>query len=178
MIRKNTKPAWNNVVHQKDTKTGATSELWFEEWLSDGFIDRDWTCIDGFNWKRLDYDSVYEKGKCNIFLELKSRNIDINSFKTTMIGESKLKAARKKLDKGAQVYFFFLFLGQNGSKKDLYFYDVSRSHKKLEKYCRINTGGTNKRGVNEYKNHLYIPVKFLESVKKYKNMEEYLDKKT
>jgi len=177
MIRKNIKPKWNNAVHQKDTKSGADNELWFEEWLCDGFIDRDWNTVDGFNYRVLDYNSEYEKGKCNIFLELKSRNIDYDTFYSTMIGENKLKTARKKLDKGDQVYFFFLFVGKYGTKKDLYFYDVSRSHKKLEKGCRIEVGGTNKRGTDEYKNHLYIPIKFLESVKSYKNMEEYLDNK-
>tara|TARA_R110001599_G_scaffold320831_1_gene531208 strand:+ start:21404 stop:21940 length:537 start_codon:yes stop_codon:yes gene_type:complete len=167
---------FNNPVHLSNQKSGASSERWFETWLEDGYIDRDWEITEGFNWKQIDYRSVKEDKKCRVYLELKSRNVDVDTYRTTMIGANKLKKARDYMDNGAEVYFFFLFLGKKGDKKDLYFYDVKRSYKKLEKHCIIDIGGTNKRGCDEYKNHMYIPTNFLENIKKYKNMEDYKKK--
>ena len=143
---------WNNAVHQKNLREGEQSEKWFEKWLEEGYIDRDWEITEGHNWKQIDYRSVKEDDKCRVYLELKSRNVDFHTYKSTMIGENKLKKARNYLDNGAEVYFFFLFRGKCGNKKDLYFY---------------------KRGCKEYKNHLYIPTNLLTKIEKYKDMKEY-----
>tara|TARA_R110002020_G_scaffold181364_2_gene376194 strand:- start:3881 stop:4429 length:549 start_codon:yes stop_codon:yes gene_type:complete len=164
---------WSNPVHIKNQKEGMESEKWFEKWLEEGYIDRDWEITEGHNWKQIDYRSVKEEDKCRVYLELKSRNVSFESFKSTMIGENKLKKARNYLDNGAEVYFFFLFRGKCGKKRDLYYYDAKRCWKGLEKYVILDMGGTDKRGCNEYKNHLYIPTKFLTKVQKYKDMEEY-----
>lgn len=164
---------WNNPVHKKNQKQGLESEKWFEEWLEEGYINRDWEITEGFNWKQIDYRSVKEEDKCRVYLELKSRNITYEDYKTTMIGENKIKKARDYMDNGNDVYFFFLFKGKCGKKRDLYFYDARRCWKGLEKFVILDMGGTSKRGAREYKNHLYIPTKFLTKVEKYKDMEEY-----
>jgi len=166
-------PNWNNPIHQKHQLQGANSEKWFEKWLEEGYIDRDWELTEGKNWKQIDYRSMKEDDKCRIYLELKGRNVKVDTFSSTMIGYNKLIKARKYLDMGAEVYFFFLFRGKSGKETNLFFYDARRCWKGLEKFVIKDIGGTNKRGCDEYKDHLYIPCKYLTKVEKYKDMSDY-----
>ena len=166
-------PKKQNPVYLADLKTGDESEEWFEEWLQEGFIDRDWEISKGRNWRQIDYKSVAEEGKPTIFIELKSRNIEVSDHYSTMLGANKLTSARKKMKKGGKVYFFFLFRGLSGNKRELYFYNANRCLNKLEQGCEIRIGGTTKRGLPEYKDHLYIPIKFLTNIKDFKNMNNY-----
>jgi len=172
IMKLNNKPDRKNKIYIKQRRDGDSAEKWFEKWLENGYIDRDWE-LTTTGWKVIDYVSAKEEGKNRVYIEMKGRNISIHNYRTTMIGESKIKKARKYLDQGADVYFFFLFRGKAGNERELYFYDARRCWKGLEKHCIIDMGGTNKRGVNEYKNHLYIPCSFLTKVEKYKDMEEY-----
>ena len=106
-------------LYQQHQKEGFASEKLFEKWLEEGFIDRDFYVSEEKNWKQIDYISVKEKNKCRVYLELKGRNIDYDTFRTTMIGANKLKKARDYMK-----YISSFYLEVNVEKKKIYIFTM------------------------------------------------------
>lgn len=78
----------------------------------------------------------YDFKKDNIYIELKSRRIKINKYKTTFICKSKLLEAEKKYKKGKTFYYVFNFIDGiyyiNYNKNREYL--ISRPFKKIKIY--------------------------------------------
>lgn len=93
--------------------------------------------------------------------ELKSRDLSIKEFSTTMIGYNKIEEAFKRIrwnDHIENFKFYFWFAFEEG----LYAWEVNEENYELnggdsmKKYA-----GTDKRGFNEYKDHYYIKIESL-----------------
>jgi len=180
MRKKLPKSNWNDDECIKDRQMGRTTESWFDNWLeTNDFFKTDWETRQGkTNWDIIDYQSCPDKRDNQLrYIELKSRRTTFTQYWDTMIGENKLIEARELMNKGAKVYFFFLFTGKYGKERELYFYDTEKSRYALQKYCRISKGGTNRRGTEEYKNHMFIPQPCLHKVSDYKDIFDYHNKK-
>jgi len=96
--------------------------------------------------------------------ELKTRDLNHNTFKDTMIGYNKVKKGFKNLtrfdndkyDTKYKVYFWF------GFKDGLYVWELTRDAYELNGGdSQIKIGGTCKRGKDDYKDHYYINVEHL-----------------
>ena len=109
IMKLNNKPNSKNKIYIKQRRDGDSAEKWFEKWLENGYIDRDWE-LTTTGWKVIDYVSAKEEDKNRVYIEMKGRNISIHNYRTTMIGESKIKKARKYLD---QLYNVSLILSNN-----------------------------------------------------------------
>lgn len=179
MRKKLPKSNWNNAESIKDRQMGRRNENWFEKWLvNEDFFKTSWETRKGHNWDIIDYKSEPDDDDTQVrMIELKSRRKKVDDFWDTMIGENKLIEARKMMDKGYKVYFFFLFTGKMGNEKELYFFDSEKCRYALYRNkglnCRLDNGGTTRRGKKEEKMHLYIPHKLLHNVKDYKDIMEY-----
>tara|TARA_R110000803_G_scaffold50583_1_gene104823 strand:- start:4924 stop:5490 length:567 start_codon:yes stop_codon:yes gene_type:complete len=183
MRKKLPKSNWNNAKCIEDRRMGRINEKWFDEWLVEkDFFKTDWETRKECktNWDIIDYKSdPNELDKQIRYIELKSRKNRVDSFWDTMIGENKLIEARKLMDKGFKVYFFFLFTGKSCKERELYFFDSEKCRYELYKepskglYCSIKLAGTTRRGKWEKKPHLFIPYKLLHSVKKYDDIMDY-----
>ena len=96
------------------------------------------------------YNTFDFKGE-NKFIELKSRNNELNKYPTTMIGFNKINKASLILE---DVYFCFCFT--NG----LYYYKYNKEDnfeiRKGGRYDRIKTGE-----INDY---YYIPINLLQKI--------------
>lgn len=82
-----------------------------------------------------------------IFIEVKSRNCKHNKYPTTMVGVNKFVFASNC---GKDVYFIFAFNDGN------YYYKYNNND-----IFDIDRGGRNDRGLNEYKDYVYIPITML-----------------
>jgi len=89
--------------------------------------------------------------------ELKARDLSVDDFNETMIGQNKIDEGFKKLDwykdhmPNYKVYLWFAF------KEGLFAWELNRNKYELnggDKQKRI--GGTSNRGWNDYKDHYYI----------------------
>jgi len=90
------------------------------------------------------------------FVELKSRTNNYNSFSETMIGDNKRKMAMKKIEQGKKVFFVFSF------KDGTYFWELTpENFNNIGGMNQIRIGGTNGRGYDDFKPHLYIPINAL-----------------
>jgi len=172
---------WNNAKCVKDRAMGKDNESWFEKWLTGSdFFKTDWETRKGCrtNWDIIDYKSVPDNDDKQVrMIELKSRRNKVDDFWDTMIGENKLIEARKMMEEGYKVYFFFLFTGKGGNERELYFFDTEKCRYDLYKNkglnCKIEDAGTTKRGKREIKPHLFIPYRLLHNVKDYIDIMEY-----
>lgn len=100
---------------------------------------------------KLDKHNTFDfKGK-NLYVELKSRNNELNKYSTTMIGYNKIEEALNITD--ADIYFFFWF-------SDGIFYWKYDKNNNFE----IKIAGRKDRGKLEYKPHLFIPVNILQKI--------------
>ncbi len=175
------KSNWNDAVCIKDRAMGRDNENWFENWLiTTDFFKTNWETRKGCrtNWDIIDYKSEPDEDDPMIrMIELKSRRNRVDDFWDTMIGENKLIEARKMMEKGYKVYFFFLFTSKKGDERELYFFDSEKCRYGLYHNkglnCTLKDAGTTRRGKREIKKHLFIPHKLLHNVKDYKDIMEY-----
>ena len=86
----------------------------------------------------------------NIYIELKTRTCKSNKYPDLMMGNNKIKCADEYLKNNKKIYFVFYFT--NG----LYYIDYNENTE-----YTIRRGGRNDRGVNEYKDFVYFPQKYL-----------------
>jgi len=181
MRKKLPKSNWNDAESIKDRQMGRTNENWFEKWLVEkDFFKTSWETrkCGRTNWDIIDYKSIPDDDDNQVrMIELKSRRNKVDSFWDTMIGENKLIEARKMMDKGYKVYFFFLFTGKKGNERELYFFDSEKCRYALYHNkglnCNIKVAGTDRRGKKEFKPHLFIPHKLLHNVKDYIDIMDY-----
>jgi hypothetical protein len=97
--------------------------------------------------------------------ELKSRNLNYDTFNETMIGYNKITEGFNKLDfyrqgnSNYKMYFWFAF------KEGLYVWELTKENYELnggDKQKRM--GGTSNRGYNDYKEHYYIKTELLTKI--------------
>jgi len=94
--------------------------------------------------------------------EIKSRNLNIDTFSDTMIGYNKIVKGFEKLNwyrkhiPNYKIYFWFAF------KEGLYVWELNEENYKLNGGdSKKRLGGTNKRGYDDYKDHYYIKTELL-----------------
>jgi len=90
-----------------------------------------------------------------IYIELKSRRNTKYKYSTTMISNYKHKMSMKYLNSGKakHIYYAFKFTDK------LCIYKLNINDNFITKL-----GGTNRRGISEYKQHIYIPVSSLTDI--------------
>ena len=133
-----------NSTLKKDLKMGRINENKFKE-----FMEKKEDCkLKRFKDKYCELDFRVD----NRLLELKSRNNKLKTYPDTMIGYNKIKKARKKIKKGFNVEFYFLF--QDG----LYKWNF------VDNQFTKRLGGRNSWGEFENKLYAYIDIKNLELV--------------
>ena len=93
-----------------------------------------------------------------VYIELKSRRCQINTYESTMVGMNKINKAKILARKNNSVYFCFYFTKSDYSECDLYFWKFN-----LIDYdkCEFKAGGRVDRGKSEIKKYCYIPVSLL-----------------
>ena len=112
---------------------------------------------------KLDYYNAfdfYNEKEC-VYIELKSRRCQINTYESTMVGMNKINKAKILTRKNNNVYFCFYFTKTDYSECDLYFWKFN-----LTDYdkCEFKTGGRIDRGKNEIKKYCYIPISLLTKI--------------
>jgi len=154
--------SYNTFEAKKDRKLGKLKEKRFERWIKDeNFFPKN-IFYKTKGWNEMDYISEND----TIYLELKGRRVNKYDFDTTMIGHNKYIKARKLIMSGKKVYFFFSF------RDRLCFFPVPTL---LPSSIEIKEGGTFKRGFNEIKKHLYIPINLLCDVKDFPSIDYFND---
>lgn len=93
----------------------------------------------------------YHNNDESMYIELKSRRCKHNQYPDTMVGYNKIKWAQQK----PSCRFIILFNFTDG----LYKWELDHS-----KTYKPRIGGTNARGFDDYKDHLYIPIEELSVV--------------
>jgi hypothetical protein len=83
----------------------------------------------------------------NTFIELKSRRIKHNTYKTLMFGYNKFKKGLEHIENGKDVYFFFNCLD------GIYYWKLTNESKAN---ITIGTGGRCDRGIDETKKLVFI----------------------
>jgi hypothetical protein len=116
-------------------------------------------------WEKIDFIDEEDK----LCIENKSRNILHNQYDTIMISYHKYIASRELMEKGYKAFFSFYFV----EEKKLMLYEIKD---KLEYDIEIKKGGTNKRGIDDYNDCLYIPIKYLIDTDKYISYQDYKEK--
>tara|TARA_A100001201_G_scaffold130078_2_gene115699 strand:+ start:505 stop:1206 length:702 start_codon:yes stop_codon:yes gene_type:complete len=152
--------SFNHSVSIADREMGDENEKSFHKklnrWCGIKFKE------DKKGWRVLDYMNSANK----IAVELKSRRNRKSQFPTTIIGYNKYQTARRYMMRGWKVFFFFKFTD------GIYFWEV-QPHLPAGFYKSV--AGTNRRGCDEYKDHLYIPVDALRKMRNYRNYLQYLN---
>ena len=109
---------------------------------------------------KLDYYNIFDfyNEEQNVYIELKSRQCQINTYKSTMVGMNKINKARILNRKNFTVYFFFYFTNSNYSECDLYYwkFDIDQLDQ-----CEFKSGGRVDRNMIEIKRYCYIPISLL-----------------
>jgi hypothetical protein len=119
--------------------------------------------IDTQGWRTLDMMDTANK----IAVEIKTRRNRSDRYNETMVGENKYKKARKLMLKGWKVFLIIKFTD------GIYFY---RFPTKLENDVRIEDGVDWRRGFEDRKKHLYIPMIHFNKLTDYNSYIEYLEK--
>ena len=113
-----------------------------------------------FQLVKLDYYNIFDfyNEEQKLFIELKSRNCQVDTYKNTMVGMNKINKAKILSRKKCNIYFFFYFTNTDYSECDLYYwkFDLDQLDKLIYK-----TGGRIDRGKNEIKKYAYIPITLL-----------------
>ena len=109
---------------------------------------------------KLDYYNIFDfyNEEQKLFIELKSRNCQINTYTSTMVGMNKINRSKILDKRNFSVYFFFYFTNSNYSECDLYYWKFNVDE--LDKLIYKN-GGRIDRGKNEIKKYAYIPITLL-----------------
>ena len=113
-----------------------------------------------FSLVKLDYYNSFDfyNEQENVYIELKSRHCQVNTYKSTMVGMNKINKARLLNRKNFSVYFFFYFTNSNYSECDLYYWKFNIDQ--LDQ-CEFKSGGRVDRDKIEIKKYCYIPVSLL-----------------
>ena len=109
---------------------------------------------------KLDYYNAfdfYNEKEC-VYIELKSRRCQIDTYNSTMIGMNKINKAKILARKNNSVYFFFYFTKSDYSECDLYYWKFNLID--FDK-CECKKGGRVDRGKSEIKKYCYIPISLL-----------------
>ena len=112
---------------------------------------------------KLDYYNPFDfyNEQQNLYIELKSRRCQINTYDSTMIGMNKINKAKILTRKNNNVYFCFYFTKTDYTECDLYYWKFNLSD--FDK-CESKTGGRVDRGKSEIKKYCYIPVSLLTKI--------------
>lgn len=104
-----------------------------------------------------DYEfSKYDYTSDNYLIELKTRNINMNTYNNTMINKNKIINTNKK------IIFIFNF-------KDYLTYYIYNNDDIINKICYYGKGYRKDRGFNEVSEMLYIPINKLKILKNNNN---------
>ena len=98
----------------------------------------------------------------NLYIELKARRCQINTYESAMIGMNKINKARILTRKSNNVYFCFYFTKTDYTECDLYYWKFNLLD--FDKYVICKNGGTVDRGKNEIKKYAYLPVSLLTKI--------------
>ena len=90
-----------------------------------------------------------------LYIEIKARQCQINTYESTMIGMNKINKAKVLTKKNNNVYFCFYFTKNDYSDCDLYYWKFNLLD--IDK-CETKTGGRKDRGKNEIKKYFFIPT--------------------
>jgi hypothetical protein len=154
----NIKVSQTNKVYRADKLFGIKSEANTLKTLKI-LLDDDTLQHYANKYSVLDFHSTEHKLIC----EVKGRRVSSKTYSTTMIGANKLEFARKLNLEGNTILFFFDFTD------GLYYFDYKDFHTiSQHKWYSKKIGGTNKRGLSEYKVHNYIPICLLKKIYTYK----------
>jgi len=96
--------------------------------------------------------AIFDYYNDNTYIELKTRRINHNTYKSLMFGYNKYIKGLEYIKEGKQVYFFFKCLD------GLYYWKLTEDTKDL---VFFGNGGRLDRGINEIKKIVYIPTKML-----------------
>lgn len=149
-----------HIQHLKDMRMGGRNEKEMEARL-ENFFGCDFENKAKDRWRVLDL--ISDKNK--IVIEMKSRRSYYTTYPTTIIGKHKYDEALRYMDKGYNAYFSFRF--KNG---DMYIYKVPY---KLQDDITIEEKKTYKRGREEICNSLCIPIKYLDNMVYFEDIEDY-----
>ena len=161
-FRKKLPKSWNNRKAIEDRKMGDHNERYVSAFLKRWFPKNSFT-RDTTGWNVIDYTDNLGK----IAIELKSRRIKSNRYDTIMIGKNKYDSIKKYMSKGFKGYFLFKFTDK------LCIYEVP---KRLPQDIYFATGGTCKRGYDEYSECMYIPIKYLHTCRDYNSYDDFIQK--
>ena len=112
---------------------------------------------------KLDYYNAFDfyNETERVYIELKSRRCQINTYESTIVGMNKINKAKILARKNNNVYFCFYFTKTDYSECDLYFWKFN-----LIDYdkCEFKAGGRVDRGKSEIKKYCYIPISLLTKI--------------
>ena len=150
----------NDAVIQADRKLGDKTERYLHPRLCKWF-----NCkfdVDKCGWRCLDMMDHSNK----IAVEIKTRRNRHDKYNETMCGYNKYQRARKLMLKGWKVFLFIKFTD------GIYFYKFPT---RLESDVRIEDGVDRRRGFEDRKQHLYIPMYHFNKMTNYDSYIEYLE---
>ena len=112
---------------------------------------------------KLDYYNPFDfyNEQQNLYIELKSRRCQINTYESTMVGMNKINKAKILTRKNNNLYIFFYFTKTDYTECDLYYWKFNLLD--FDK-CECKTGGRIDRSKNEIKKYFYIPVSLLTKI--------------
>ena len=109
---------------------------------------------------KLDYYNIFDfyNEDQKVFIELKSRNCHVDTYKNTMVGMNKINKAKILSRKKCNIYFFFYFTNTDYNECELYYwkFNIDELDQLIYKY-----GGRVDRFKNEIKKYAYIPITLL-----------------
>lgn len=135
----------NNQNHINDVLFGGNSENTVKP-LLEKYLNVKLDHTDDFN----TFDFFNEKER--IYIELKSRRNTKYQYSTTMISNHKHTLSMNYLNNGKAKHIYYVF---NFTDK-LCIYKLNINDNFITKI-----GGTSRRGISEYKQHIYMPVSSL-----------------
>tara|TARA_R100000773_G_scaffold2152_2_gene2941 strand:+ start:1570 stop:2106 length:537 start_codon:yes stop_codon:yes gene_type:complete len=160
LVNKKLPKSFNTIQAQNDRRFGDSYERKFKR-IIDGWFGCDFQ-HEKSGWGAIDFINQENK----IAVEIKRRRITKGQFYDIMIGYNKYRQARKLMRKGYKVYFFWKFQDR------LCFWNVPAI---LPSYCRVEKGGTYRRGYNETSECLYIPMDKLLDWKDFPTYISYME---
>lgn len=141
-----------NQIKENNIKQGAAAEKRLLKKLQEKFNDR-------HLYKSCNTFDPFDFYGMKTVIELKSRNVCKDDFPTTMIGMNKIEMCETLYElQGKKIYFVFEFID------GLYYW---RYNKEKVKQYSVEFSGTMKRGKDERKNHLMIPIEDLKMIEEY-----------
>ena len=111
---------------------------------------------------KLDYYNPFDfYNEQDLYIELKARRCQINTYESTMVGMNKINKAKILARKNNSVYFCFYFTKSDYTQCDLYYWKFNLID--FDK-CECKPGGRVDRGKSEIKKYCYIPISLLTKI--------------